>query len=184
MPPDQRRHDSSQNGFEKFDLRHDSITGQKGREGSAGDRAYSINVASGRGVLASAVKSIPDEKDRLRERYEAMESEDDPHKRGYEFQDLLRELFGLLRIEVTRPFTRNDGAEQIDGAFEWGGHQNIVEARWREELANIRELDGLYGQLRVESVTGVRHAVTGREPTTNFKLKYAKLVVDCGQILI
>jgi hypothetical protein len=33
-----------ENGFTGFDLRHDSISEQRQGEGSAGDRAYSINV--------------------------------------------------------------------------------------------------------------------------------------------
>jgi len=42
-----------ENGFTGFDLRHDSISEQRQGEGSAGDRAYSINVAIGRGVVAT-----------------------------------------------------------------------------------------------------------------------------------
>lgn len=44
-------------------------------------------------------------------------------------------------------FRRNEGAEQIDAAFEMDGQYYIVECRWRTKLANIRELDGLYGQI-------------------------------------
>jgi hypothetical protein len=48
---------------------------------------------------------------------------------------------------VVKSFTRNEGAEQIDGAFKLEGWHYIVECRWREKLANIRELDGLKGQV-------------------------------------
>ena len=71
---------------------------------------------------------------------------DDPQSRGYLLQDLLTRLFVIHGIPVVRSFQRNLGAEQIDGAFELDGWHYIVECRWRAKLANIRELDGLYGQ--------------------------------------
>ena len=46
-----------------------------------------------------------------------------------------------------KSFQRNDGGEQIDGAFELEGWHYIVECRWRKKLADIRELDGLLGQV-------------------------------------
>jgi hypothetical protein len=70
-----------------------------------------------------------------------------PQQRGYLLQDLLNRTFDLHGIAVTRAFQRNAGAEQIDGAFEMDGWHYIVECRWRSKLANIRELDGLYGQI-------------------------------------
>jgi hypothetical protein len=71
----------------------------------------------------------------------------EPHQRGYFLQDLLNRTFDVHGIAVTRSFQRNSGGEQIDGAFEMDGWHYIVECRWRAKLANIRELDGLYGQV-------------------------------------
>jgi hypothetical protein len=68
-------------------------------------------------------------------------------QRGYLLQDLLNRTFDLHKIQVTRSYQRNSGGEQIDGAFEMDGWHYIVECRWRSRLANIRELDGLYGQV-------------------------------------
>jgi len=53
----------------------------------------------------------------------------------------------LHGIAVIRAFQRNDGGEQIDAAFEMEGWHYLVECRWRAKLANIRELDGLAGQV-------------------------------------
>ena len=50
-------------------------------------------------------------------------------------------------MPATRPFRRNDGGEQIDGAFELDGWHYIVECRWRETLSNIQQLDSLYGKV-------------------------------------
>jgi hypothetical protein len=79
--------------------------------------------------------------------FDAAAADGDPQQRGYLLQDMLNRLFDLHGIPIVRPFTRNSGAEQIDGAFEMDGWHYIVECRWRVKLANIRELDGLYGQI-------------------------------------
>jgi hypothetical protein len=77
---------------------------------------------------------------------EAMAGEE-RQQRGYFLQDLLNRTFDLHGIPAGRAFQRNQGGEQIDGAFELDGWHYIVECRWREALADIRQLDGLYGQV-------------------------------------
>jgi hypothetical protein len=73
--------------------------------------------------------------------------EGDPHQRGYLLEDLLNRTFVLHEITVHRSFRRNAGGEQIDAAFEMDGWHYIVECRWRARLADIRQLDGLTGQV-------------------------------------
>jgi hypothetical protein len=68
----------------------------------------------------------------------------EPQERGYLLQDLLNRLFVAHGIVVAKAFQRNAGGEQIDGAFELEGWHYIVECRWREKLADIGQLDGLY----------------------------------------
>ena len=79
--------------------------------------------------------------------FDELAQSDDPRRRGYLLQDLLNRLFDLHKIPVVRPFFRNEGAEQIDDAFKLEGWHYLVECRWREKLADIRELDGLRGQV-------------------------------------
>ncbi len=71
----------------------------------------------------------------------------DPQKRGFLLQELLNQTFDLYEIPVVNSFKRNDGAEQIDGAFKLEGWHYLVECRWRKKLADIRQLDGLKGQV-------------------------------------
>jgi hypothetical protein len=71
----------------------------------------------------------------------------DEQRRGYLLQDLLNRTFDLHEITVVTSFTRNNGGEQIDGAFKLEGWHYIVECRWRKKLSDIRELDGLSGQI-------------------------------------
>lgn len=79
--------------------------------------------------------------------FDDMGCDGDHQKRGYLLQDLLNRVFDLHQIPVVRSFTRNQGAEQIDGAFKIEGWHYLVECRWRQKLADIRELDGLKGQV-------------------------------------
>ena len=79
--------------------------------------------------------------------FDDLTKSDDAQSRGYALQDLLNRTFDLHSIPVVKSFTRNDGAEQIDGAFKLEGWHYVVECRWRKKLADIRELDGLKGQV-------------------------------------
>jgi|LGVF01.1.fsa_nt_gb hypothetical protein len=76
-----------------------------------------------------------------------LEVSTEKQKRGYHLQDLLNRTFDLHKIPVMDSFTRNKGGEQIDGAFMLKGWHYIVECRWRKKLSDIRELDGLSGQI-------------------------------------
>lgn len=79
--------------------------------------------------------------------FDDLAKSDDAQKRGYFLQELLNRTFDLYRIPVERSFTRNGGGEQIDGAFRIEGWYYLLECRWRQKLADIRELDGLKGQI-------------------------------------
>lgn len=68
-------------------------------------------------------------------------------QRGYLLEDLLNRAFDLHGIPVHKAFRRNGGGEQIDGAFELDGWHYVVECRWRQRLPDIRQLDGLIGQV-------------------------------------
>ena len=73
--------------------------------------------------------------------------EENVQERGYRLQDLLNRLFDSFEIPVHRSFTRNEGAEQIDGAFQIDGWFYLTECRWRQKLSDTREVDGLAGQI-------------------------------------
>ena len=73
--------------------------------------------------------------------------DEDVQKRGYLLQDLMNRLFDAFEIPVHKSFTRNAGAEQIDGAFQIGGWHYLTECRWRQEPSSTRELDGFSGQI-------------------------------------
>lgn len=71
----------------------------------------------------------------------------DHQKRGYLLEELLNQLFIIYEIPVRKSFKRNEGGEQIDGAFLFQGWHYIVECKWTTQLSNIRELDSLLGKV-------------------------------------
>jgi hypothetical protein len=83
----------------------------------------------------------------LLKKYENMAVSSDHHRRGYDLQEILNDAFRASDIPTTRSFTRNNGGEQIDGAFKFDSWHYLVECRWRERLPDIRQLDGLSGQV-------------------------------------
>jgi len=85
------------------------------------------------------------ELDVLYQYYQNLKASDNPQERGYKLQHLLNRLFTYSAIITEESFFRNNGAEQIDGAFEFQGWYYIVECRWTKKLADSREVDGLLG---------------------------------------
>lgn len=83
----------------------------------------------------------------LRMMFDELAVSKEPQKKGYLLQELLNRTFDLHAIPVFASFTRNEGGEQIDGAFAFDGGHYIVECRWRKEISDIRDLDGLLGQI-------------------------------------
>lgn len=79
--------------------------------------------------------------------FDELARSENPQHRGYMLEDLLNRAFVLHGIPVHKSFRRNNGGEQIDAAFEFDGWHYLVECRWREQLADIRQLDGLSGQV-------------------------------------
>ena len=84
----------------------------------------------------------------LLEMFDSLAREDqNAQRRGYLLQDLLNRTLAAFEIPVHESFTRNEGAEQIDGAFEFDGWYYLTECRWRKRISDTREVDGLAGQI-------------------------------------
>jgi hypothetical protein len=142
--------------WNRFHLAHDEYiaraTVQKAREVLGDIEAEEAREASRRenekrARLAKEQAEFRKQRELLLMMFDQLCVSDDPHQRGYLLQDLLNRLFLLFQIPVVKSFTRNEGAEQIDGAFKIEGWHYLVECRWRKKLADIRELDGVKGQL-------------------------------------
>jgi RNA-directed DNA polymerase len=127
------------------------VRGQIDFIGMVRGRTDPLYMALGHKLRALSPDSAPPLSDalaHLRREYDETRAVEDHQRRGYMLQDLLVRLFEAGGITVARPFIRNAGAEQIDGAFTLDGWHYIVECRWRGRLASARELDGLLGQVQ------------------------------------
>ena len=87
------------------------------------------------------------ELDVLYKNYQNLKANDNPQERGYKLEHLLNKLFEHSKIITQKSFTRNEKAEQIDGAFKFDGWYYIVECKWREKLAGMSELDVLLAKV-------------------------------------
>ena len=147
-------------GWNAFHLAHDEYKAralvQKAREMSgvladadAREQAWQQQAAEERAIRQRQEQEaiLRSQSSLLLAQFDQAALDGDRQQRGYLLQDLLNRTFDLHGIPPVRAFQRNDGGEQIDGAFELDGWHYIVECRWRSKLADIRELDGLYGQV-------------------------------------
>jgi RNA-directed DNA polymerase len=75
-----------------------------------------------------------------------VEGREGRQRRGYVLENLLNRVFRLYGIHVEKSFKRNEGAEQIDGAFILDNHY-LVECRWREKPADTQQVDGLMAKV-------------------------------------
>lgn len=81
------------------------------------------------------------------DRFAGLSDSEDKKKRGFLLEDLLGRIFSLHEIPTQKSFRRNDGGEQIDGAFKLEGWYYLVECKWTQKLTDIRQLDSLYGKI-------------------------------------
>jgi len=114
------------------------------RERTAADARREIREKQERQERTEALRR---QSELLLAQFDQAASSSDLQQRGYFLEDLLNRAFDLHGIPVLRSFRRNGGGEQIDAAFELDGWHYLVECRWRERLADIRQLDGLAGQI-------------------------------------
>ncbi len=72
---------------------------------------------------------------------------EDKKQRGFLLEDLLERIFSLYEIPTRKSFKRNEGGEQIDGAFKLESWYYLVECKWTQKLTDVRQLDSLYGKI-------------------------------------
>ncbi|WP_438349442.1 hypothetical protein ACP8HI_01770 [Paenibacillus sp. FA6] len=70
-----------------------------------------------------------------------------PQKRGFMLEELMNMLFNVYDIALMESFRRNEGGEQIDGAFKLEGWHYLVEIKWTQQVTDMKQLDSLYGKV-------------------------------------
>lgn len=114
-----------------------TVTARYREEAEARERSAAAREAEA--ARQAGIKQFADELSALRDRYIAMHSSTDPHKRGKEFEVLLTDVFLLFDMEPRLAY--NLAREQIDGSLSFDTDDYIVEARWRQEVTGREHLD-------------------------------------------
>lgn len=81
------------------------------------------------------------------DRLARLTTSEDKRQRGFLLENLLERIFSLYEIVTQKSFKRNEGGEQIDGAFKLESWYYLVECKWTQKLTDIRQLDSLYGKV-------------------------------------
>ncbi len=105
--------------------------------------------------------------------FSAIAASPDPQSRGYDLEDLLKELFNLNELRYRKSY-RAEG-EQIDGFFSFGGFDYLVEARWRRQAPTLNDLSAFQAKVnrKIESTRGLFISVPGFDPDVVTRLKQA-----------
>ena len=72
----------------------------------------------------------------LLEKYNKFKQVTTPQQRGYLLEKLLVELFKFHNVPIIGSFRRNEGAEQIDGAFQFNQSYYLIECKWVKKLVD------------------------------------------------
>jgi len=88
-------------------------------------------------------------------------ADEDPQSRGYDLENLLKELFGAWEINYRPPY--RTATEQIDGSFRFEGFDYIVEARWRKTQPTYGDLAAFKGKVdgKLSSTRGLFVSMPG-----------------------
>jgi hypothetical protein len=99
----------------------------------------------------------------LRERYLGLVAEPDAIKRGLAFESWLTGLFDVFDLRPCAPY--RIAGEQIDGAFEFGDHHWLLEARWRKDASDRDQIGAFEQKVRrkADTTLGVFIAINGFE---------------------
>jgi hypothetical protein len=93
---------------------------------------------------ASVPRASPETVAALTSRFMALLNVE-PHKRGYDFEKFLKDLFNAYGMEARDPFRIR--GEQIDGSFQLEGATYLLEAKWQNLLTNASDLRSFHGKI-------------------------------------
>lgn len=84
-----------------------------------------------------------------------------PQQRGFQFEKLLNQLFALFDFEPKAAYVLE--SEQVDGAFTYRTDDYLLEARWRKEPVEPKDLRDFEGKIRgkAKNVLGLFISVSG-----------------------
>ena len=88
-------------------------------------------------------------------------SPEEPHRRGYRLEHILRDLFTLFDLDPKASFKII--GEQIDGAFTFDNTDYLLEAKWKQDPVGIQDLDAFAGKIgrKLDNTLGLYLSING-----------------------
>lgn len=99
--------------------------------------------------------------DEIKQIYSKLVISKDHHRRGFELEKVLYNIFELFDLDPRASF-RNIG-EQIDGAFSLEGTDYLFEAKWQSYAVNASDLDAFSGKIsrKLDNTLGLFLSING-----------------------
>ena len=90
---------------------------------------------------------------------------DNPQKRGFKLEKIMRDLFELYDLDPKASF--KVVGEQIDGAFSLNGTDYLFEAKWQNNMADNADLLVFAGKIhaKLQNTLGLFLSINGFSPT-------------------
>lgn len=109
-------------------------------------------------IETTAVKEKLNE---LTRKYFTLLGSEEPQKRGYTLEKVLKELFEIFDLDPKASFKII--GEQIDGAFTFEGTDFLFEAKWQKKPVSAKDLDSLAGKLsrKLDNTLGMYLSING-----------------------
>ncbi len=123
-----------------------------------------------RAAEAATLRRFNDDVESLKCKFIDLQKETDVHKRGYEFESLLADLFLLYDLEPRLAYVTP--LEQIDGSFTFDTDDYIIEARWRSAPADRGDGDIFAAKVRRKGRNAVGLFISINSFTRPFKEAY------------
>jgi len=138
------------------------------------DRTMAVKRAVGTQRMTEEERDRKRQISELQGVFVELTNNDNPQVRGYGLEDVLKELFALYEIRYRKSY-RADG-EQIDGFFNFGGFDYLVEARWRKTQPSLGDLLAFKGKVdrKIESTRGVVVSLSGFRNDVVERLRQAR----------
>lgn len=103
---------------------------------------------------------------------------------GFSLEDLLNDLFKINDIDYRKSYRNPTNTQQIDGHFNFGGFDYLVEAKWRRDFPNSGEIGAFKTKVdsKLESTRGLFVSVSGFRPEVinEYNGRGAKIIFMSG----
>ena len=112
-------------------------------------------------IRTSKINEVQQKIENIKNEFFDLIGDDNPQKRGYKFEKILKGLFQLFDLDPKASF--KIVGEQIDGSFSFFGTDFLLEAKWQKKPVSTSDLDSLAGKLsrKLDNTLGLYISISG-----------------------